>query len=129
MPANPVDVHVGARIRERRRELGLSQQGLADHLGLTFQQIQKYERGANRVSASVLWNTSGRLGVSVAYFFQGLPTYGDPISNDQIDLYSLLATTHGGEIVRLFLTIPPPMRESVRSLMQTCVDALKLGGA
>lgn len=129
MPANPVDVHVGARIRERRRELGMSQQGLADHLGLTFQQVQKYERGANRVSASVLWSISGRLGVSATYFFQGLPTDGTPISHDQIDLYGLLAMPHGGEIVRLFLTIPPAMRESVRSLMQSCVDVLKLGDA
>ena len=68
--ANPVDVHVGGRIAPRRRSLGLSQSDLGQALGLTFQQIQKYERGANRVSASRLWKAAGFLGVSVSYFFE-----------------------------------------------------------
>lgn len=65
--ADPIDVGVGARIRIRRKELGLSQTALADHLGLTFQQIQKYERGSNRVSASMLVRTAERLQCTVAH--------------------------------------------------------------
>ncbi len=70
--ANPVDVHVGARVRIRRKFLGLSQSDLAAALGLTFQQVQKYERGSNRISASKLYQTAKTLKVPVAYFFDGL---------------------------------------------------------
>ena len=70
---NPTDVHVGQRVRARRRQLGLSQERLAEALGLTFQQVQKYERGANRISASKLWDTAGFLNVTISYFFDGLP--------------------------------------------------------
>jgi transcriptional regulator with XRE-family HTH domain len=66
---NPVDIHVGGRIRLRRTLLGLSQETLADSLGLTFQQVQKYERGANRVSSSRLFDLVRILGVPIAYFF------------------------------------------------------------
>lgn len=71
---NPVDVHVGARIRLRRTLLGFSQDKLAQGLGLTFQQIQKYERGANRVGASRLYQLSRVLDVPVSYFFDDMPT-------------------------------------------------------
>jgi transcriptional regulator with XRE-family HTH domain len=70
---NPVDVHVGDRIRRRRRALGISQDKLAESLGLTFQQVQKYERGANRVSASKLYQIARALQASIPYFFDGLP--------------------------------------------------------
>ena len=73
---NPIDVHVGDRVRRRRRALGVSQEQLADKLGLTFQQVQKYERGANRVSASKLYQIASALQASIAYFFEGLP---DPV--------------------------------------------------
>jgi transcriptional regulator with XRE-family HTH domain len=66
---NPVDVHVGGRIRMRRTLLGLSQGAIADNLGLTFQQVQKYERGVNRVSSSRLFDLCRILKVPVAYFF------------------------------------------------------------
>jgi transcriptional regulator with XRE-family HTH domain len=66
---NPIDVHVGNRIRLRRTLLGLSQERLADALGLTFQQVQKYERGANRVSSSRLYDLARTLDVSLPYFF------------------------------------------------------------
>src|SRR5580658_2657112 len=69
---NPVDLHVGARIRMRRRMNGVSLERLADALGLTFQQVQKYERGANRVSASKLYEIAAALKTPVAYFFDGL---------------------------------------------------------
>jgi transcriptional regulator with XRE-family HTH domain len=67
---NPVDVHVGQRMRQRRTLLGMSQSVLGDAIGLTFQQVQKYERGANRVSSSRLFDLGRVLDVPVAYFFQ-----------------------------------------------------------
>ena len=69
---NPIDVHVGSRIRLRRTLLGMSQERLAEAIGLTFQQVQKYERGANRVSASKLWEIAAALKTPVAYFYDGL---------------------------------------------------------
>jgi transcriptional regulator with XRE-family HTH domain len=69
---NPADVHVGARVRLRRTMLGMSQEKLGEALGLTFQQVQKYERGANRVGASRLWEMSRVLDVPVSYFFEEL---------------------------------------------------------
>jgi transcriptional regulator with XRE-family HTH domain len=66
---NPVDVHVGSRVRLRRTLLGMSQEKLGDALGLTFQQVQKYERGANRIGASRLYDLSRVLDVPVSYFF------------------------------------------------------------
>lgn len=67
---NPVDVHVGSRVRLRRTLLGLSQEKLADAIGLTFQQVQKYERGANRIGASRLYELSNVLDVPVSFFFE-----------------------------------------------------------
>lgn len=70
--ANPVDTHVGTRIRLRRQILKMSQEKLGDMLGVTFQQVQKYERGANRVGASRLWKLGRVLDVPVSFFFEGL---------------------------------------------------------
>ncbi len=71
---NPVDVHVGARLRLRRTLLGMSQTVLGEAIGLTFQQVQKYERGANRISASRLFDLSRLLDVPIQYFFDDMPT-------------------------------------------------------
>src|SRR3569833_3990171 len=79
---NPIDRHVGLRIRMRRKELGISQEKLAESIGLTFQQVQKYERAANRVSASKLWEMSRALTTSISYFYEGLGAGGEiPGSN------------------------------------------------
>ncbi|CAA7614702.1 helix-turn-helix domain-containing protein [Magnetospirillum sp. UT-4] len=69
---NPIDVHVGGRVRLRRTLLGMSQEKLAEALGLTFQQVQKYERGANRIGASRLFDLSRVLDVSITYFFEDM---------------------------------------------------------
>jgi len=74
--AHPIDLHVGARVRQRRRLLGMTQQRLADAVSIRFQQIQKYESGANRISASRLWSLSQALDVPVAYFFEGVDQDG-----------------------------------------------------
>ena len=70
---DPVDIHVGSRVRMRRTLLGMSQEKLGNALGLTFQQIQKYERGANRIGSSRLYKLSGILDVPVNYFFDDMP--------------------------------------------------------
>jgi transcriptional regulator with XRE-family HTH domain len=77
---NPIDVHVGSRLRLRRTLLGLSQQKVGEALGLTFQQVQKYERGANRIGASRLWDLSGVLDCPVSFFFEEMDrnTAGTP---------------------------------------------------
>ena len=72
MKSHPIDIHVGRRIRQRRRLLGMTQERLAKAVNIRFQQIQKYESGANRVSASRLWSLAKALDVSVSFFFEGL---------------------------------------------------------
>src|ERR1700740_3260585 len=79
---NPIDVHVGLQVRLRRKELKISQEKLAETLGLTFQQVQKYERGTNRISASKLFEIARSLRVSIAWFFEGL---GDPQEGREAD--------------------------------------------
>ncbi len=71
---NPIDLHVGSRVRMRRSLLGMSQERLAAELGVTFQQVQKYERGLNRIGASRLWDLAQVLGVNVDFFYQDIDT-------------------------------------------------------
>lgn len=77
------DVHIGRRLREARLARGLSQGALGKKLGVTFQQVQKYESGANRIGGSRLWDISGILDVPVGYFFEGLPAKGKPVSSSR----------------------------------------------
>ena len=93
--SHPVDVHVGKQLRTQRALFGLSQSELAKQLGITFQQLQKYESGANRTSASRLWQASKILGVPVSYFFEGLDGKADPAAD-------ILSTRAGLELVRDF---------------------------
>ncbi|MCC6918192.1 MAG: helix-turn-helix transcriptional regulator [Alphaproteobacteria bacterium] len=81
---NPIDAHVGARVRLRRMLIGMSQEKLGEMLGVTFQQVQKYEKGANRIGASRLFEVSQILGVPVQYFFDDLPAEGErPVARPQ----------------------------------------------
>ncbi len=127
---NPVDLHVGARIRLRRRMQGVSQEKLADALGLTFQQVQKYERGANRVSASKLYEIAAALRAPVAYFFDGLadPT-GDELNgalvpaNEESMVHSFLMTPEGLELAKLFPNIAPSLvRRRLLDLVRALAD-------
>ncbi len=115
-----IDVGVGARIRERRKTLKVSQERLADALGLTFQQVQKYERGANRVSASKLYEIAAVLGVPVGYFFADLPntlTAGGGSAED------LLGSPDSLELATLFARISRPrVREQVLQLVRMMAD-------
>ena len=97
--ANPVDVHVGTRLRLRRQVLKMSQTHLGDLLGVTFQQVQKYERGSNRVGASRLWKISQVLNVDVGFFFDGLEEEGsisEFAADDQLPIvYDFIKSTDG----------------------------------
>ena len=118
-----VDAHVGSRIRLRRKLLGLSQQQLAERLGLTFQQVQKYERGVNRVSASKLYETAQVLGASVTHFFEGLDSEGHsdgPAPAGEAAVTAFLMTPEGLELASLFPRIPKGrMRHQVLELVRT----------
>jgi transcriptional regulator with XRE-family HTH domain len=107
---NPVDKHVGSRVRMRRLMLGMSQTTLADGLGLTFQQVQKYEKGTNRIGASRLQHLASILQVPVPFFFEGLPTEqnskGLMGNTSPSDVFEFLATTDGVRLARAFTRIP-----------------------
>jgi transcriptional regulator with XRE-family HTH domain len=107
---NPIDRHVGSRVRMRRMMLGMSQEKLGDALGLTFQQVQKYEKGSNRIGASRLQQISLILQVPVSFFFEGAPpppgdshALGAPHRPD--DTTSLLSTSEGLALARAFTRI------------------------
>lgn len=107
---DPVDRHVGLRLRERRVALGLSQTALADRLDLTFQQIQKYERGANRLSASTLLRVAEAVDVPVSYFFDGLPSTLRPDAPPVPSAASL-------ELLRRIAQLDPGARHKVLQLL------------
>ena len=123
---NPVDVHVGSRIRLRRKILGMSQERLAEKLGLTFQQVQKYERGANRVSASKLYQTAQALQAPISYFFEGLAapgvdSSGGPDPSAERAVSAFLTTPEGLELASVF----PRVRDAaVRRQMLELVRAV-----
>jgi len=116
---NPVDVHVGSRVRLRRTLLGLSQEKLGDALGLTFQQVQKYERGANRIGASRLFDLSRVLDVPVSFFFDDITpdaTERKPVVEIDIDEMSQsgfdvdpMARRETLELVRAYYRIKDPL--------------------
>jgi transcriptional regulator with XRE-family HTH domain len=107
---NPIDKHVGSRVRMRRMMLAMSQQKLADALGLTFQQVQKYERGANRMGASRLQQISHILQVPAEFFFEGAPnasaphgSNGSALSMAQID--DFISNSDGLRLIGAFMRI------------------------
>jgi transcriptional regulator with XRE-family HTH domain len=109
---NPIDRHVGSRVRMRRVLVGLSQEKLGEALGLTFQQVQKYEKGTNRIGASRLQQMSRILGVPVEYFFDGAPQFaqrelvtGLEDQGDTAYVADFLATNEGIQLNRAFLRI------------------------
>ena len=105
---NPIDIHVGSRIRLRRTMLGMSQEKLGESLGITFQQIQKYEKGTNRVSASRLQNVADALHVPVWYFFpdNGHAAQAAATSDDEIALF--LKSNEGRDLNVAFALIKSP---------------------
>ncbi|HEY9022330.1 MAG: helix-turn-helix domain-containing protein [Paracoccaceae bacterium] len=132
-----VDVHVGKRIRHRRWLLGMTQQQLAEQVGIKFQQIQKYETGANRVSASRLWDIADSLGVPVSFFFEGLPAavptmtvvtdessrpasaVGAPLRTGASDL---MGDREAMDLVRTYYAIPENQRRRLFDLARVLSD-------
>jgi transcriptional regulator with XRE-family HTH domain len=116
---NPIDVTVGSRIRTRRLLVGMSQEKLADMLEVTFQQVQKYEKGTNRVSASRLHRIAGALGVEVQYFFSGHNGAGVRQSEAGAFLDTFLADREGVELAKAFITVADPaMRRAIVELVR-----------
>ena len=129
--ANPIDIFVGSRVRLRRLVMGLSQEKLGEQLGVTFQQIQKYEKGSNRIGASRLQSISKVLQVPVSFFFEGAPGgmigpddaaggFFEPSPDYMVDF---LSTPDGLQLNRAFANIPDPkIRRRIVELVQSLAD-------
>lgn len=114
---HPVDEHVGKRIRQRRWLLGVTQQQLAERVGIKFQQIQKYETGANRVSASRLWDIADALDVPVTFFFDGLPARDRDDAGQREDrVDTLFDDKEALDLVRSYYAIPENQRRRLFEL-------------
>jgi transcriptional regulator with XRE-family HTH domain len=114
---HPVDAHVGKRIRHRRWMVGMTQQQLAEKVGIKFQQIQKYETGMNRVSASRLWDIADALGVNIAFFFEGIDDKREAETTGDI-----LADKEALELVRSYYAIPEAQRRRLFDLARVLSD-------
>ena len=119
--AHPVDVHVGKRIRHRRWLVGMTQQQLAERVGIKFQQIQKYETGANRVSASRLWDISEALDVPVSFFFEGLEGVADQDGHAAVPA-DLMGDKEALDLVRSYYAIPENQRRRLFELARVLSD-------
>lgn len=118
---HPVDIHVGKRIRQRRWMLSLTQQQLADQVGIKFQQIQEYETGMNRVSASRLWDIATALQAEVSFFFDGLE--GPDENAGMADLpKDILANKEALELVRCYYAMPENQRRRLFDLVRVLSD-------
>lgn len=119
---HPVDVHVGKRVRHRRWMVGMTQQQLGDIVGIKFQQIQKYETGMNRISASRLWDISAALGVPVSFFFEGLSEAANDAQHASLP-GDILADKEALELVRSYYAIPETQRRRLFELARVLSDA------
>ncbi|WP_226622846.1 helix-turn-helix domain-containing protein [Alloyangia pacifica] len=124
---HPVDVHVGKRIRHRRWLVGMTQQQLAEHVGIKFQQIQKYETGANRVSASRLWDIADALEVPVSFFFEGIESEqqsGDAEAAPASPAMpaDILGDKEALDLVRSYYAIPENQRRRLFELARVLSD-------
>lgn len=122
--AHIVDVHVGKRIRQRRWLVGMTQQKLAEAVGIKFQQIQKYETGANRVSASRLWDIADALEVDVAFFFEGLKDEARDGASSNADAVpaDMMGDKEAMDLVRSYYAIPENQRRRLFELARVLSD-------
>jgi transcriptional regulator with XRE-family HTH domain len=121
--AHLVDVHVGKRIRQRRWLVGMTQQKLAESVGIKFQQIQKYETGANRVSASRLWDIADALDVDVSFFFEGLKEGAGKAASDQPKVPAdMMGDKEAMDLVRSYYAIPENQRRRLFELARVLSD-------
>ena len=118
----PVDLHVGARVRLRRSMMGMSQEKLGEALGLTFQQVQKYERGTNRISASRLWDVGRVLNVPVSFFFEGMVT-PDAEDDGQGKTVPMSMGRETSRLVVAFNNVKSgPVRQAITQLVTALAD-------
>ncbi len=122
--AHPVDIHVGKRIRHRRWLVGVTQQQLAEKVGIKFQQIQKYETGANRVSASRLWDIAEALEVDVRFFFAGMEedVAEEPVQTSSKIPEDILNDKEALDLVRSYYAIPEEQRRRLFDLALVLSD-------
>ena len=120
--AHPVDEHVGKRLRQRRWLVGMTQQQLAEHVGIKFQQIQKYETGANRVSASRLWDIASTLDVSINFFFDGLQAEKGVKIQSEAMPSDLMGDKEALDLVRSYYAIPENQRRRLFDLARVLSD-------
>ncbi|WP_394178181.1 helix-turn-helix domain-containing protein [Yoonia maritima] len=120
---HPVDVHVGKRIRHRRWMNGTTQQQLAENVGIKFQQIQKYETGMNRVSASRLWDIAKVLDVPVSFFFEGLDDQAQTDSANSNMPGDILTDKEALELLRSYYAIPENQRRRLFDLARVLSEA------
>ncbi|MEP4197597.1 MAG: helix-turn-helix transcriptional regulator [Aliishimia sp.] len=119
-----VDIHVGKRIRQRRWLIGMTQQQLGEAVGIKFQQIQKYETGSNRVSASRLWDIADTLGVPVTFFFDGLDQNdGEAAPKKPSFPVDLTEDREALDLVRTYYAIPEHQRRRLFELARVLSDA------
>lgn len=124
---NPIDIHVGSRVRLRRTMQGMSQEKLGEALGITFQQIQKYEKGTNRIGASRMQQIAGALKVPVSFFFEDAPVPGIATGMAEASSTSyvvdFLSSPEGIQLNRAFVRITnPALRRKVIDLVRTLAD-------
>ncbi len=117
-----VDVHVGKRVRHRRWLIGMTQQQLAQQVGIKFQQIQKYETGANRISASRLWDIAEALDVPVSFFFEGLEEGQKEKSEKKSVPADLMGDKEALDLVRSYYAIPENQRRRLFELARVLSD-------
>ncbi|MDF1728329.1 MAG: helix-turn-helix transcriptional regulator [Sulfitobacter sp.] len=120
--AHKVDIHVGKRIRQRRWLTGMTQQKLAELVGIKFQQIQKYETGANRVSASRLWDIAAALGVNVTFFFEGMDAKEEPASTNSDFPRDVMGDKEAMDLIRSYYAIPESQRRRLFELARVLSD-------
>jgi transcriptional regulator with XRE-family HTH domain len=127
--ANAIDLHVGKRLRRRRRLLGLTQQQLAESIGIRFQQIQKYECGANRVTASRLYELAVALNVPVNYFFEGIAPVaavpgapGAPANDRDLIAADVLSQKETLELIRAYYKLGERPRRRLLDLAKALQD-------
>jgi len=118
--AHPVDAHVGQRVRQRRWTIGMTQQQLGEKLGVKFQQVQKYETGINRISASRMWEIALALEVPVAFFFEGLAGQAAEAGGGQGDV---LTDREAVSLVRAYYSIPEEQRRRLFDLARVLSSA------
>jgi transcriptional regulator with XRE-family HTH domain len=126
LSAHDIDVHVGKKLRDRREALGISQGRLGRHLGLTFSQVQKYEKGSNRIGAGRLFQVAAYLGVQPSYFFESIETGAAMPGDNRLPAFSGVTPEELRQVTLVFSAIPEAeTRGSVLALMRSLAQSAR----